>query len=146
MPERVDEEMELLPEPPVPSASSASSPDMARFVNVAVLSEDSVQDFCVPRVRRRGRLCLSRPACLRVTLPAPSTEQEWKAIVKNPKRFVAKSVQKRVEVSYAKLNPTTGCDGFGQSSWGRELASYRGRPSRKEVCASERIAENEMGH
>ncbi|CAE6950806.1 RE1 [Symbiodinium sp. CCMP2592] len=39
-----------------------------------------------------------------VTLDAPATEEEWKAIVKNPKKFIAKSVQKGVEVAYSKLN------------------------------------------
>eukprot|EP00439_Symbiodinium_sp_Y106_P058651 s5262_g8.t1 len=112
-PESGDEEMELLPEPPVPSASSASSPDMVRFMSdptyfpdsFAVLSEDAVQDFVHDTSDGEDDHASQDLPAFAVTLPAPASEQEWKAIVKNPKRFVAKSVQKGVEVSYAKLNP-----------------------------------------
>ena len=39
-----------------------------------------------------------------VTLPTPSTEAEWRSIVKDPSRFVAKRVAKGVEVSWQKLS------------------------------------------
>ena len=39
-----------------------------------------------------------------VTLPAPQSEAEWRAIVKDPQRFVGKKVAKGVEVSWRKLN------------------------------------------
>lgn len=39
-----------------------------------------------------------------VTIPTPENEAEWRAIVKDPTRFVAKKVAKGVEVSWAKLN------------------------------------------
>ena len=39
-----------------------------------------------------------------VTIPAPKNEDEWRAIVKDPSRFVAKKVAKGVEVSWQKLN------------------------------------------
>ena len=40
-----------------------------------------------------------------VTLPTPATQQEWKKIVKDPSKFVAKQLAKGVEVSWHKLNP-----------------------------------------
>ena len=40
-----------------------------------------------------------------VTIPTPQDESEWRSIVKDPSRFVAKKVAKGVEVSWAKLNP-----------------------------------------
>ena len=39
-----------------------------------------------------------------VTLPTPETEAEWRAIVKDPSKFVAKKLAKGVEVSWQKLN------------------------------------------
>ena len=39
-----------------------------------------------------------------VTLPAPASEAEWRAIVKDPSKFVAKKVAKGVEVAWQKLN------------------------------------------
>ena len=39
-----------------------------------------------------------------VTLPEPANEKEWRAIVKDPSKFVAKRVAKGVEVSYQRLN------------------------------------------
>eukprot|EP00435_Cladocopium_sp_Y103_P024810 s2293_g6.t1 len=39
-----------------------------------------------------------------VTLPEPTNEKEWRAIVKDPSKFVAKKVAKEVEVSYQRLN------------------------------------------
>eukprot|EP00435_Cladocopium_sp_Y103_P024092 s1073_g5.t2 len=39
-----------------------------------------------------------------VTLPTPSTEAEWRSIVKDPSRFVAKKLAKGVEVSWQRLN------------------------------------------
>eukprot|EP00435_Cladocopium_sp_Y103_P011911 s1821_g3.t1 len=39
-----------------------------------------------------------------VTLPTPETTAEWKAIVKEPSKFVAKQLAKGVEVSWHKLN------------------------------------------
>ena len=39
-----------------------------------------------------------------VTLPTPSTEAEWRSIVKDPGKFVAKKLAKGVEVSWQKLN------------------------------------------
>lgn len=40
-----------------------------------------------------------------VTIPTPENEAEWRAIVKEPAKFVAKRVAKGVEVSWAKLSP-----------------------------------------
>ena len=40
-----------------------------------------------------------------VTLPEPETEAEWRAVVKDPNKFVAKKVAKGVEVSWNKLSP-----------------------------------------
>ena len=40
-----------------------------------------------------------------VTLPEPETEAEWRAIVKDPNKFVAKRVAKGVEVAWNKLSP-----------------------------------------
>eukprot|EP00435_Cladocopium_sp_Y103_P042914 s628_g12.t1 len=39
-----------------------------------------------------------------VTLPTPETEAEWRAIVKDPSRFVAKKLAKGVEVSWQRLS------------------------------------------
>ena len=39
-----------------------------------------------------------------VTLPEPRSETEWRSIVKDPSRFIAKKVAKGVEVSWKKLN------------------------------------------
>eukprot|EP00435_Cladocopium_sp_Y103_P049959 s464_g15.t1 len=39
-----------------------------------------------------------------VTLPEPINHKEWRAIVKDPSKFVAKKVAKGVEVSYQRLN------------------------------------------
>jgi hypothetical protein len=39
-----------------------------------------------------------------VTLPVPETENEWRKIVKDPSRFVAKKLAKGVEVSWQRLN------------------------------------------
>ena len=111
--------MELIP---VPQASSASTAhlassssdelDMARFMHdpkyfpesFVVLSEDRPHDciFQVENFEDGNEDHLS--TAFAVTLPAPSSDQEWKSIVKNPKKFIAKSVQKGVEISYAKLN------------------------------------------
>lgn len=41
---------------------------------------------------------------LSVTIPIPANEQEWKKILKNPNKFVAKSVQKGAEVAWKKLS------------------------------------------
>ena len=41
---------------------------------------------------------------LGVTIPIPSTEAEWKKILKNPSKFTSKSVLKGAEVSWQKLN------------------------------------------
>ena len=41
-----------------------------------------------------------------VTIPEPKTEAEWRAIVKDPSKFVAKKMAKGVEVSWQKLNAT----------------------------------------
>ena len=43
---------------------------------------------------------------LGVTIDCPSSEEEWRKILKDPKKFTAKSIQKGAEVSWAKLNPT----------------------------------------
>ena len=40
-----------------------------------------------------------------VTLPTPQNEGEWRRIVKDPSRFVAKKLAKGVEVSWQKLSP-----------------------------------------
>ena len=40
-----------------------------------------------------------------VTLPTLENEREWRAIVKDPSKFVAKKIGKGVEVSWSKLNP-----------------------------------------
>ena len=40
-----------------------------------------------------------------VTIPSPQNEKEWKAIVKEPSKFVAKKMAKGVEVSWSKLSP-----------------------------------------
>ena len=131
-----EEDLELIPEPPVigrkrdtpepledqemeliPAPSSAEMPsdgvNMVRFLNdpqhfpanFAVLeSQKEAYSFHV-RVDDRAGCDVESPV-LAVTLNAPSNEAEWKSIVKNPKKFLAKSVQKGVEVSYAKLNPS----------------------------------------
>ena len=39
-----------------------------------------------------------------VIIPVPKDEKEWKKILKNPQKFVAKSVQKGAEVAWEKLN------------------------------------------
>ena len=39
-----------------------------------------------------------------VTLPVPESENEWRKIVKDPSRFVAKKLAKGVEVSWQRLN------------------------------------------
>ena len=39
-----------------------------------------------------------------ITLPMPETAAQWKAIVKDPAKFVGKQVAKGVEVSWHKLN------------------------------------------
>ena len=39
-----------------------------------------------------------------VTIPEPKTEAEWRSIVKDPSKFVAKKMAKGVEVSWQKLN------------------------------------------
>ena len=41
-----------------------------------------------------------------VTIPTPSDEREWRKILKDPKKFTAKSVQKGAEVSWGRLDPT----------------------------------------
>lgn len=41
---------------------------------------------------------------LGVSIPIPSTEAEWKKILKNPSKFTSKSVLKGAEVSWNKLN------------------------------------------
>ena len=46
-----------------------------------------------------------------VTIPTPENEAEWRAIVKDPTRFVAKKVAKGVEVSWATPTP---CNDGGQ--------------------------------
>ena len=109
-----DDEMEMIPAlPPTSSAAMMSShPDMARFMqdpsyfpeSFAVLSEDQNHDFVFHASDADRRDDVQDTPVFAVTLPAPQTEQEWKNIVKNPKRFIAKSVQKGVEISYAKLN------------------------------------------
>ena len=40
-----------------------------------------------------------------VTLPTPASEAEWRSIVKDPSKFVAKKLAKGVEVAWQKLNP-----------------------------------------
>ena len=40
-----------------------------------------------------------------VTLPTPETEAEWRSIVKDPSKFVAKKLAKGVEVAWQKLSP-----------------------------------------
>ena len=40
-----------------------------------------------------------------VTIPTPANESEWRAIVRDPAKFVAKKLAKGVEVSWQKLNP-----------------------------------------
>ena len=39
-----------------------------------------------------------------VTLPIPSSEAEWRAVVRDPSKFTAKKMAKGVEVSWQKLN------------------------------------------
>ena len=43
---------------------------------------------------------------LGVTIPIPETEVEWKKILKNPSKFISKSVLKGAEVSWHKLSAT----------------------------------------
>ena len=106
-----DQEMELIPSPSS-AAMSSGGVIMVRFLNdpqyfpasFAVLdSQKEAYAFHVNVSDREG--CDVESPVFAVTLPAPSNEAEWKSIVKNPKKFLAKSVQKGVEVSYAKLNP-----------------------------------------
>ena len=40
-----------------------------------------------------------------VTIPIPENESEWRSIVKDPGKFVAKKVAKGVEVAWSKLSP-----------------------------------------
>ena len=106
-----DDEMELLP---VPSAASyhAAAPDMRRFFqdpsyfpdSFVVMNKENASDavYHISDYEAKGNDFVS-PA-FAVTLDAPATEEEWKTIVKSPKRFIAKSLQKGVEVAYAKLN------------------------------------------
>ena len=108
-----DEEMEMIPAPDVPPSASSSSLNMAGYLNdpnyfsseFVVLNEaENDQVFHVEDSGATGEEAGSHSFA--ITLDAPASESEWKAIVKNPKKFVAKSVQKGVEVSYAKLNST----------------------------------------
>eukprot|EP00439_Symbiodinium_sp_Y106_P078915 s1939_g17.t1 len=108
-----DEEMEMIPAPDVPPSASSSSLNMARYLNdpnyfsseFIVLNE--AENDQVFHVEDNGATREEAGSySFAITLDAPASESEWKAIVKNPKKFVAKSVQKGVEVSYAKLNST----------------------------------------
>ncbi|CAE7219859.1 RE1 [Symbiodinium sp. KB8] len=104
-----DDDMELLP---VPGAhfASASTLDMKRFLREPqYLHEDFIafhqeNEFNAVYQVDRGETSVEEPVVYAVTLDAPASEEEWKTIAKNPKRFMAKSVLKGVEVSYAKLN------------------------------------------
>ena len=106
-----DEEMELLPVPDVHLASN-SSPDIKRYLRDPAYLPDSFVNFhegkfdsTVYHAASEGDHSEAQDSPVHaVSLDAPNSESEWKAIVKNPKRFIAKSVQKGVEVSYAKLN------------------------------------------
>ncbi|OLP85639.1 putative transposon protein [Symbiodinium microadriaticum] len=107
-----DEEMELIPAPDSAERASASSINMARFLNdpqyfpvdfVNLEGDGEATAFQVDWAKEEVEA--SSTPVFAVTLDAPATEAEWKSLVKNPKRFLAKSVQKGVEVSYAKLNP-----------------------------------------
>ena len=40
-----------------------------------------------------------------VTIPIPENESEWRSIVKDPGKFVAKKAAKGVEVAWSKLSP-----------------------------------------
>ena len=107
-----DEEMELIPAPDSGNGVSAASINMARLLNdpqyfpvdfVNFEGDAEASAFQVDWAKEDVE-AISTPV-FAVTLDAPATEAEWKSLVKNPKRFLAKSVQKGVEVSYAKLNP-----------------------------------------
>ena len=70
---------------------------------------------------------------LSVEIPMPSTESEWKQILKNPSKFSAKSLHKGAEVSWTKLNGVqkAAMDEAKQlevAQWLREavVARYRG--------------------
>ena len=108
----MDEDMELIPAPDSKGGDGASSINMARFLNdpqyfpvnfVNLEAEDEASLFQIASTSENHEACSG--SVLAVTLEAPATEAEWKSLVKNPKKFLAKSVQKGVEVSYAKLNP-----------------------------------------
>ena len=104
-----DDDMELLPVPGVHLAS-ASDLDMKRFLREPQYLHDDFIAFHqgTPSDAAyhvdRGNTSVDEPVVYAVTLDAPASEEEWKLIAKNPKRFMAKSVLKGVEVSYAKLN------------------------------------------
>ena len=106
-----DDEAEMIPVPQAHN-SLVENLDMSRFLNdpqylpanfVTLDQEESESSAYVIQNASCASLQDESPA-FAVTLAAPSSEAEWKALVKNPKRFIAKSVQKGVEVSYAKLN------------------------------------------
>ena len=110
-----DEEMELIPAPGSAERTSTSSINMARFLNdpqyfpvdfVNFEADGEATAFQVEFAKEDVEV-LSTPV-FAVTLEAPATEAEWKSLVKSPKKFLAKSVQKGVEV-----NSTTPCNGRG---------------------------------
>ena len=108
----VDEDMELIPAPGSREGSGVSLINMARFLNdpqyfpvdfVNLEAEDEASLFQIASTSEDNEAYPG--SVLAVTPEAPATEAEWKSLVKSPKKFLAKSVQKGVEVSYAKLNP-----------------------------------------
>ena len=64
-------------------------------VDADMLVEDAVTDIFLAQVMHYAYA---------VTLPTPTSEAEWRSIVKDPSRFVAKKLAKGVEVSWQRLN------------------------------------------
>ena len=101
-------------EPPVP-AQSLVVEDLLRDVNY-LPSFASHQWTARPRKgNRRMRRGLQQTPLLdkqeaeqsvfSVVIDAPGSEAGWKRIVKDPRKFVSKSIQKGVEVNWQKLSP-----------------------------------------
>ena len=64
-------------------------------VDADMLVEDAANDIFLAQVEHYAYA---------VTLPTPTSEAEWRSIVKDPSRFVAKKLAKGVEVSWQRLN------------------------------------------
>ncbi|CAE7354948.1 unnamed protein product [Symbiodinium sp. KB8] len=100
-------------EPPVP-AQSLVVEDLLHDVNYLPSFSGSQWTARPRKGNRRMRRGLQQTALdkeeaeqsvFSVVIDAPDSEEGWKRIVKDPRKFVSKSIQKGVEVNWQKLSP-----------------------------------------